>query len=117
MSAFARTRSGSIVPGKVHKLVPFGAFVRVEDGIEGLVHISDWQPATLTWLSRSSPLVKRSSLRSSTSTWTAAASPCPSSRQTRALTPTLPVDPSIRHGCRVRRGLATAVPRGFDPED
>jgi small subunit ribosomal protein S1 len=29
------------VPGKVTKLVPFGAFVRVEDGIEGLVHISE----------------------------------------------------------------------------
>ncbi len=30
-----------IVPGVVTKLVPFGAFVRVEDGIEGLVHISE----------------------------------------------------------------------------
>ncbi|MCV5232426.1 S1 RNA-binding domain-containing protein, partial [Escherichia coli] len=30
-----------IVPGKVTKLVPFGAFVRVEEGIEGLVHISE----------------------------------------------------------------------------
>ncbi|TAL16504.1 MAG: S1 RNA-binding domain-containing protein, partial [Frankiales bacterium] len=29
------------VPGKVTKLVPFGAFVRVEEGIEGLVHISE----------------------------------------------------------------------------
>ena len=28
-------------PGKVTKLVPFGAFVRVEEGIEGLVHISE----------------------------------------------------------------------------
>ena len=28
------------MPGKVTKLVPFGAFVRVEEGIEGLVHIS-----------------------------------------------------------------------------
>ncbi|MDU7504277.1 MAG: S1 RNA-binding domain-containing protein, partial [Corynebacterium kroppenstedtii] len=32
---------GQIVPGKVTKLVPFGAFVRVEEGIEGLVHISE----------------------------------------------------------------------------
>ena len=40
--AFARTHAlGQIVPGKVTKLVPFGAFVRVEDGIEGLVHISE----------------------------------------------------------------------------
>jgi small subunit ribosomal protein S1 len=29
------------VPGRVTKLVPFGAFVRVEEGIEGLVHISE----------------------------------------------------------------------------
>ena len=40
--AFARLHQiGQIVPGKVTKLVPFGAFVRVEDGIEGLVHVSE----------------------------------------------------------------------------
>ncbi len=40
--AFARTHAiGQVVPGSVTKLVPFGAFVRVEDGIEGLVHISE----------------------------------------------------------------------------
>ncbi|MGX6513662.1 MAG: 30S ribosomal protein S1 [Schaalia turicensis] len=40
--SFARTHAiGQIVPGRVTKLVPFGAFVRVEDGIEGLVHISE----------------------------------------------------------------------------
>ncbi|MFZ1485251.1 30S ribosomal protein S1 [Nostocoides sp.] len=39
---FARTHAiGQVVPGKVTKLVPFGAFVRVADGIEGLVHISE----------------------------------------------------------------------------
>jgi small subunit ribosomal protein S1 len=39
---FARTHAiGVVVPGKVTKLVPFGAFVRVDDGIEGLVHISE----------------------------------------------------------------------------
>ena len=39
---FARTHAiGQVVPGKVTKLVPFGAFVRVDDGIEGLVHISE----------------------------------------------------------------------------
>ncbi|NYE94137.1 small subunit ribosomal protein S1 [Psychromicrobium silvestre] len=39
---FARTHAlGQVVPGRVTKLVPFGAFVRVEDGIEGLVHISE----------------------------------------------------------------------------
>ena len=40
---FARTHKiGQIVPGKVTKLVPFGVFVRVEAGIEGLVHVSEW---------------------------------------------------------------------------
>ncbi|MUH42868.1 MAG: 30S ribosomal protein S1, partial [Actinobacteria bacterium] len=39
---FARTHQmGQVVPGVVTKLVPFGAFVRVEEGIEGLVHISE----------------------------------------------------------------------------
>ena len=39
---FARTHQiGQIVPGIVTKLVPFGAFVRVEEGIEGLVHVSE----------------------------------------------------------------------------
>ncbi len=39
---FARTHAiGQVVPGKVTKLVPFGSFVRVDDGIEGLVHISE----------------------------------------------------------------------------
>ncbi|MGW4806970.1 30S ribosomal protein S1 [Kitasatospora sp. NPDC004272] len=39
---FARTHQISqVVPGKVTKLVPFGAFVRVDEGIEGLVHISE----------------------------------------------------------------------------
>jgi small subunit ribosomal protein S1 len=32
---------GELVYGKVTKLVPFGAFVQVGDGIEGLVHISE----------------------------------------------------------------------------
>jgi small subunit ribosomal protein S1 len=32
---------GSIIEGKVTKLVPFGAFVELGDGIEGLVHISE----------------------------------------------------------------------------
>jgi small subunit ribosomal protein S1 len=39
---FARMHQiGQVVPGRVTKLVPFGAFVRVEEGIEGLVHISE----------------------------------------------------------------------------
>jgi small subunit ribosomal protein S1 len=39
---FASThRIGELVYGRVTKLVPFGAFVQVGDGIEGLVHISE----------------------------------------------------------------------------
>ncbi|NLG83407.1 MAG: 30S ribosomal protein S1 [Firmicutes bacterium] len=35
-----RFPEGSIVPGKVVRLAPFGAFVRVAEGIAGLVHLS-----------------------------------------------------------------------------
>src|SRR5207248_4656864 len=39
---FDRTsQAGSVITGTVTKLVPFGAFVRVAEGIEGLVHISE----------------------------------------------------------------------------
>ena len=39
---FSRSHQiNQVVPGKVTKLVPFGAFIRVADGIEGLVHISE----------------------------------------------------------------------------
>jgi small subunit ribosomal protein S1 len=34
-------KAGEIITGQVTKLVPFGAFVRVAQGIEGLVHISE----------------------------------------------------------------------------
>ncbi len=34
-------QAGEIIEGEVTKLVPFGAFVRVAAGIEGLVHISE----------------------------------------------------------------------------
>jgi small subunit ribosomal protein S1 len=33
--------AGEIIEGEVTKIVPFGAFVRVAEGIEGLVHISE----------------------------------------------------------------------------
>lgn len=36
-----RFQAGEVVEGEVTKLVPFGAFVRVSEGIEGLVHISE----------------------------------------------------------------------------
>jgi small subunit ribosomal protein S1 len=34
-------QEGQLVYGRITKLVPFGAFVQVGDGIEGLVHISE----------------------------------------------------------------------------
>jgi small subunit ribosomal protein S1 len=39
---FARLHSvGDVIEGRVTKLVPFGAFVEVDEAIEGLVHISE----------------------------------------------------------------------------
>ena len=39
---FARKHEvGDVIEGRVTKLVPFGAFVEVDDAIEGLVHISE----------------------------------------------------------------------------
>jgi small subunit ribosomal protein S1 len=35
---------GKIVPGKVTRLAEFGAFVEIEPGIEGLIHISELAP-------------------------------------------------------------------------
>ncbi|SEG24515.1 S1 RNA binding domain-containing protein [Thermomonospora echinospora] len=40
----ARTRLGDVVSGPVTKVVPFGVFVAVADGIEGLVHASEFLP-------------------------------------------------------------------------
>jgi small subunit ribosomal protein S1 len=39
---FGRTHQvGDVIEGRITKLVPFGAFVEVDDAIEGLVHISE----------------------------------------------------------------------------
>ncbi|MFJ2582253.1 S1 RNA-binding domain-containing protein [Kitasatospora aureofaciens] len=38
---FATHHVGEIVPGTVTKLVPFGAFVLIGPGIEGLVHLAE----------------------------------------------------------------------------
>ncbi len=37
--------AGEVIAGQITKLVPFGAFVRVGEGIEGLVHISELSEA------------------------------------------------------------------------
>jgi len=43
----SRYSVGSVVEGRVRKLTDFGAFVEIEEGIDGLVHISD-----LSWTKR-----------------------------------------------------------------
>ena len=39
-----RYAPGQIVTGVVTKIAPFGAFARIEDGIEGLIHLSELMP-------------------------------------------------------------------------
>lgn len=43
----ARYHTGSRVSGKVRSLTDFGAFIEIEDGIDGLVHVSD-----ISWTKR-----------------------------------------------------------------
>jgi small subunit ribosomal protein S1 len=43
-----RIHPGDVVQAKVTKLATFGAFARVEDGIEGLIHISELADANIT---------------------------------------------------------------------
>ncbi|MFC4048424.1 S1 RNA-binding domain-containing protein [Actinomadura syzygii] len=38
---------GQILHGSITKLVPFGAFVQVEDGIEGLIHLNQLSPSPI----------------------------------------------------------------------
>ena len=40
LSAAEKYAVGSVVEGKVVRMVPFGAFVELEPGVDGLVHIS-----------------------------------------------------------------------------
>ncbi|HYU72439.1 MAG TPA: S1 RNA-binding domain-containing protein, partial [Ktedonobacteraceae bacterium] len=39
-----RYTPGQLVIGVVTKIAPFGAFARIEDGIEGLIHLSELTP-------------------------------------------------------------------------
>jgi small subunit ribosomal protein S1 len=41
-----RYTPGQVVTGTVTKIAPFGAFARIEDGIEGLIHLSELTPGT-----------------------------------------------------------------------
>jgi small subunit ribosomal protein S1 len=38
---FSQIKSGDILEGKITKIMPFGAFVELEPGIEGMAHISE----------------------------------------------------------------------------
>ena len=40
----SRYKVGQVVEGRVNKITPFGAFVEVEPGVDGLVHISNLSP-------------------------------------------------------------------------
>lgn len=44
----ARYQVGQIVEGTITKLAPFGAFVRLEPGVEGLIHISELSAKPVT---------------------------------------------------------------------
>jgi small subunit ribosomal protein S1 len=46
-SIVERYRVGQIVEGVISNVLSFGAFVRIEDGIEGLIHISELANGTL----------------------------------------------------------------------
>src|SRR5260221_3222934 len=39
-----RYTPGQVVTGAITKIAPFGAFARIEDGIEGLIHLSELTP-------------------------------------------------------------------------
>ena len=39
-----RYTPGQVVTGTITKIAPFGAFARIEDGIEGLIHLSELPP-------------------------------------------------------------------------
>jgi len=39
-----RYTTGQVVTGVITKIAPFGAFARIEDGIEGLIHLSELPP-------------------------------------------------------------------------
>jgi small subunit ribosomal protein S1 len=47
-STVADFKVGDVIDGTVTKLVNFGAFVRVRDGLEGLIHISELSHARVT---------------------------------------------------------------------
>ncbi|HRY74261.1 MAG TPA: S1 RNA-binding domain-containing protein, partial [Candidatus Dojkabacteria bacterium] len=39
--AISKYKIGDVVKGKVQKVVPYGAFIRIAEGLNGLIHISE----------------------------------------------------------------------------
>lgn len=39
--AISKYKVGDVVEGKIQKVVPYGAFVRIDEGLNGLIHISE----------------------------------------------------------------------------
>jgi ribosomal protein S1 len=70
----AKYKIGDVIDGTVTKLVNFGAFVRVEEGLEGLIHISELSHQRVAHPATWSRRARRSSSGSSASTRSAIAS-------------------------------------------
>ena len=47
MYAIRSYYAGTVITGKVRNITDFGAFIEVEEGIDGLVHVSD-----ISWTKR-----------------------------------------------------------------
>jgi small subunit ribosomal protein S1 len=43
-NAAERFREGTVVEGPITRLAPFGAFLQIEEGVEGLIHVSEINP-------------------------------------------------------------------------
>ena len=70
---------GDVVEGRVTKIVAFGAFVEIYEGIEGLVHICELANRHVEQPDEVVSVGQQVRSRSSRSTPSAAASACPSS--------------------------------------
>ena len=103
-STVADLKVGDIIDGTVTKIVNFGAFVRVRDGLEGLIHISELSHQRVAHPGDVVHEGQRSSSRSSRSTPSAIASASASSRPRSRR----PGRPRARQPAGARRGRARA---------
>ena len=76
---------GSKVHGKVVSIVDYGAFVEIEEGVEGLIHVSEmsWTKKVVNPSKIVSTWATRSRRSSPSSTWSSAASACRCARPSR----------------------------------